>query len=77
MPIVSMILPVRVVSVVSIREPFSRFLFRSDHLFYCVSKLFIISRVLFLKILKMPLGHDPVGEGFDYFSFSDVMYLGT
>jgi hypothetical protein len=77
MPIVSMILPVQVVLVVSIREPFSHFLFRSDHLFYCASEAFIVSRVLFAKILKLPLGHDPVGEGFDYFSFSDVMYLST
>jgi hypothetical protein len=29
------------------------------------------------KSWKCHLGHDPVGEGFDYFSFSDVMYLNT
>jgi hypothetical protein len=27
--------------------------------------------------LKLPLGHDPLGESFDYFSLSDVMYLST
>jgi hypothetical protein len=77
MPIVSMILPVRVVSVVSIREPFSCFLLYSDHLLYYVSEFFIVSRVLFVEVLKLPLGHDPVGESFDYFSFSDVIYLST
>jgi hypothetical protein len=74
MPTVSMILPIRVVSV-SIWEPFSHFLLRSDHLFYYTSEHFVVSRVLFAKIFKLPLGHDHVGEGFDYFSFSDVMYL--
>jgi hypothetical protein len=77
MPIVLMVLPVQVVSVVSIQEPFSCFLLCSDHLFYCASELFIVSQVLFAKVLKLPLGHDPVGESFDYFSFSDVMYLST
>jgi hypothetical protein len=77
MPIVSMIFPVRVVSIVSIREPFSCFLLCSDHIFYCASKLFIVSWVLFAKVLKFSLDHDPVGESFNYFSFSDVMYLGT
>jgi hypothetical protein len=77
MPIVSMILPVWVVSVVSIREPFSYFLLCSDHLLYCASEFFIVSRVLFAEVLKLPLGHDPVGESFDYFSFSDVRYLTT
>jgi hypothetical protein len=42
-----------------------------------MSEFFIISQVLFAKVLKLPLGHDPMGEGFDYFSFSDVMYLST
>jgi hypothetical protein len=42
-----------------------------------VSELFIVSRVLFAKVLKLPLGHDPVGESFNYFSFNDVMYLST
>jgi hypothetical protein len=77
MPIVSMVLSVRVVSVVSIREPFSCFLLCSDHLLYCASEFFIVSQVLFAKVLKLSLGHDPVGEGFDYFSFSDVVYLST
>jgi hypothetical protein len=77
MPIVLMILPVRVVLVVSIREPFSCFLICSDHLLYCASEFFIASRVLFVEVLKLPLGHDPVGESFDYFSFSDVIYLST
>jgi hypothetical protein len=27
--------------------------------------------------LKLPLSHDSMGEGFNYFSFSDVMYLGA
>jgi hypothetical protein len=74
MPIVSMILPVRVVSVISIWEPFSCFLLCSDHLTYCASKFLIVSWVFFVEVLKLPLGHDPMGEGFDYFSFSDVMY---
>jgi hypothetical protein len=77
MLIVSMILLVRIVSVVSIWEPLSCFLLCSDHPFYCASEFFIISWVLFAKVLKLPLGHDPVGESFDYFSFSDVMYLST
>jgi hypothetical protein len=72
-----MILPIRVISVVSIREPFSCFLFCSGHLFYCASELFIVSRVLFTKVLKLSLGHDPMGESFDYFTFSDVVYLST
>jgi hypothetical protein len=75
MPIVLMVLPIRVVSVVSIQESFSCFLLYSDHLFYYASKLFIISQVLFAKVLKLPLDHDLMGESFDYFSFSDVMYL--
>jgi hypothetical protein len=77
MPIVSMILPVRVVSIVSIREPFSCFLICSDHLLYCASKFFIASQVLFVEVLKLPLGHDLVGESFDYFSVNDVIYLST
>jgi hypothetical protein len=47
------------------------------HCFYCVSEFFIISQVLFAKVLKLPLGLDPMGESFDYFSFSNVMYLST
>jgi hypothetical protein len=42
-----------------------------------VSEFFIISWVLFAKILKLPFNHDPVRKGFNYFSFDDVMYLGT
>jgi hypothetical protein len=77
MPIVSTILPVWIISVVSIREPFLCFLLYSDHVLYCTSEFFIVSQVLFAEVLKLPLGHDPVGEGFDYFLFSDVMYLST
>ena len=74
---VSMILLVRVVSVVSIREHFSYLLLCSNHLFYCVSEFFIVSRVLFVDVLKLPPSHDSVRESFDYFSFGDVMYLST
>jgi hypothetical protein len=77
MPIVLMVLPVWVVLVVSIREPLSCFLFCCDHLLYCVSELFIVFWVLFAKVLKLPLGHDPMGESFDYLSFSNVVYLST
>jgi hypothetical protein len=27
--------------------------------------------------LKLPLGHDPVGESFDYLLFGDVVHLST
>jgi hypothetical protein len=77
MPIVSMVLPDWVVLVISIREPLSCFLFYSDHLLYCVSELFIVFWVLFAKVLKLPLGDDPVGESFDYLSFGNVVYLST
>jgi hypothetical protein len=77
MLIVSMVLPVRVVLVVSIWEPFSCFLLYSDHLLYHAYEFFIVSRVLFAEVLKLPLGHDPMGESFDYFSFGDVLYLST
>ena len=59
---VSMILPVKVVSVVSIQEPFSCFLLYSDHLLYCASEFFIVSWVFFAKVLKLPPSHDSVRE---------------
>ena len=74
---VSMILLVRVVSVVSIQEPFLCLLLCSNHLFYCASEFFIVSWVLFAEVLKLPPSHDSVRESFDYFSFGDVMYLST
>jgi hypothetical protein len=81
MSIVSIILPIQVVSVVisivSIWKSFPRLLFCGDHLFYCASELFIVSWVFFAKVLKLPHGHDPMGESLDYLSFSDVMYLST
>jgi hypothetical protein len=40
-----------------------------------VPEFFVISRVLVAKVLKLRLGHDTMAEGFDYFSFSDVVYL--
>ena len=74
---VSKILFVRVVSVVSIREPFSCLLLCCNHLFYCASEFFIVSWVFFAEVLKLPPGHDSVRESLDYFSFGDVMYLST
>jgi hypothetical protein len=71
------ILLIWVVSVVSIWEPFLSLFLCNDHLFHCAPEFFIISWVLFAKVLKLPLGHDPMGEGFDYFSSSDVVYLST
>ena len=70
-----MILLVRVVLVVSLREPFSCFFFCSNHLFYCSSEFFIVSRIFFAEVLKLPPSHDSVRESFNYFSFGDVMHL--
>ena len=75
--VVSMILLIRVVSVVSIRKPFSCLLFCSNHLFYCSSEFFIVSRVFFAEVLKLPPSHDSMRESFNYFSFGDVMYLSS
>ena len=75
--VVSMILLIRVVSVASFQEPFSCLLLRSNHFFYCASEFFIVSRVLFAEILKLPPSHDSMRESFDYFSFGNVMYLCT
>jgi hypothetical protein len=66
-----------VFSVISARESFSHLLFCHNHLFYRASEFFIVPWVLFVEILKLPFSHDPVRKGFDHFSFSDVMYLGT
>ena len=74
---VSMILLVRVVLVVSIWEPFSCLLFCGNHPFHCASEFFIVFWVFFAEVLKLPPSHDSVRESFDYFSFSDVMYLST
>ena len=73
--IISDILLVQVVLVVSIREPFSCLLLCSNHLFYYASEFFIVSRIFFAEILKLPPSHDFVRESFDYFSFDDDMYL--
>ena len=77
MSAVSMILSVRVVLVVSIREPFSCLLLCSNHFFYCASEFFIVSQIFFAKVLKLPPSHDSVRESFDYFSLGDVMYLSS
>jgi hypothetical protein len=42
-----------------------------------VSKFFIVPWVFFAKILKLPFSYDSMGKGFNYFSFSNIMYLGT
>ena len=74
---VSMILLVRVVSVVSIRESFSYLFLCGNHLFHCSSEFFIVSWVFFAEVLKLPPSHDSVRESFDYFSLCDVMYLSS
>ena len=77
MSAVSRILPVRVISVVSIRESFSCLLLCSNHLFHCLSEFFVVSWIFFAEVLKLPPSHDSVGESFDYFSLCDVMYLSS
>ena len=77
MSAISMILLFRIVSVASIREPFSCLLFCSNNLYYCSSEFFIVSWIFFAEVLKLPPSHDSVRESFDYFSLCDVMYLSS
>jgi hypothetical protein len=77
MPIILMIFSIRVILVVLIWKSFSSLLLCSDHPFHRVLEFFIASRVLFAKILELPLGQNPIGEIFNDLSFSDVMYLST
>jgi hypothetical protein len=42
-----------------------------------VLEFFIALWVLFVEILELPLGQNPIGEIFNDLSFSDVLYLST
>jgi hypothetical protein len=68
---------VRVVPVVSIWKSFLGFFFRSDHLLHHALEFIIASRVLFAKIMELPLSQDSIGESPNDLSFSDVVYLST
>jgi hypothetical protein len=77
MPIILIILSVRVAPVILIWKSFSGLLLCSDHPFHRALEFFVALRVLFVEILKLPLGYNSIGESFNDFSFSDVVNLST
>jgi hypothetical protein len=66
-----------VFSVISVWKSFLHLFYSHNHLFYRVSEFFIVPWVFFAKILKLPLSHDSMEKGFNYFLFSNIMYLGA
>ena len=55
-PMPMVVLPVRVVPIILIQEPFSSLLFYSNHPLYRVLEVFICLHVLSIEIMKLSLG---------------------